>query len=184
MQTGHALPAGRQNKPAPISRDYQRCLHCRCCGGGCPFIQAFDYPPNAIIRLLQFDLVDEALASRTIWTCVACNTCSMECPMAIDIPAVMDGLRHMAIQRGIPAAEPDVVAFHQAVLDSIGRHGRTHKLEIMLRYKLKTRTWLQDWQKGLQLLARRKLDLTPSRVDDLAAVKALLSAPAGEKDHD
>ena len=97
--------------------------------------------------------------------------------MAIDIPAMMDDLRHMALQKGIPAAEPDVVAFHRAVLASIGRYGRTHKLEIMLHYKLKTRTWLQDWQKGLQMLAKRKLDLTPSRVKNLETLKALIQAP-------
>ena len=161
----------------PINGEYQRCLHCRCCGGGCPFIEAFDYAPNAIIRLLQLGFIDEALSSRTLWTCVSCYTCSMECPMAIDIPAMMYDLRHMALQKGIPAAEPDVVAFHRAVLASIGRYGRTHKLEIMLHYKLKTRTWLQDWQKGLQMLAKRKLDLTPSRVKNLETLKALIQAP-------
>jgi heterodisulfide reductase subunit C len=164
----------RSNNGYRINGGYQRCYHCRCCGGGCPFIEAFDLAPNAVIRLVQLGLIDEALASRTIWTCVACNTCSMECPMAIDIPAVMDDLRHLAIARGIQPAEPDVAAFHQAVLDSIGRHGRTHKLEIMMHYKLKTRTWLQDWQKGLAMLAKRKLDLTPSRINDLKALQALI----------
>jgi heterodisulfide reductase subunit C len=155
--------------------DFHRCFHCRCCGGGCPFIETMDHAPHAVIRLLQFGLIDEALASRTIWTCVSCNTCAMQCPMAIDIPALMDGLRQMALERNMVVAEPDVVAFHEAVLDSIARHGRTHKLEIMLRYKLKTRTFLQDWQVGLKMMAKRKLDLAPSRVKAIAAIKSLLN---------
>jgi len=156
-----------------LGKDYHRCFHCRCCGSGCPFIKAMDQPPNAIIRMLQFGMLDEALASSTIWVCVACNTCAMECPMAIDIPALMDQLRHLALEKGITVAEPDVLKFHQTVVDSISRYGRTHKLEIMMRYKLTTRRWLQDTQVGLKMLSKRKLDLLPSRVKQMDAIKAI-----------
>lgn len=154
-----------------LGDDYHRCFHCRCCGSGCPFIKAMDLPPNHVIRLLQFSLIDEALTSSTIWVCVACNTCAMECPMAIDIAALMDRLRHLALEKGSLVAEPDVLKFHQTVLDSVARYGRTHKLDIMIRYKLTTRRWLQDWQVGLKMLARRKLDLLPSRVKQMDAIK-------------
>lgn len=164
-----------------LGSDYHRCLHCRCCGGGCPFIKAMDHAPNAIIRLLQFGEVDEALASSTIWVCVACNTCAMECPMAIDIPALMDDLRHLALKRGGNIAEPDVLQFHQTVLDSISSYGRTHKLEIMMRFKLTTRRWLQDWQVGLKMLAKRKLDLLPSRVKQIQEIKSFFDAKPEDK---
>jgi heterodisulfide reductase subunit C len=59
--------------------------------------------------------------------------------MAIDIPAMMDQMRQLAVQSGTEIAEPDVLRFHQTVLDSVERYGRTHKLEIMLRFKLTTR---------------------------------------------
>ena len=47
-----------------LARDIQRlsgtnlsrCYHCRSCGNGCPFIRGMDYPPNGIIRLVQFGL--------------------------------------------------------------------------------------------------------------------------------
>jgi hypothetical protein len=45
----------------------------------------------------------------------------------------------------------------------------------MLRYKLKTRTFMQDWQVGLKMMAKRKLDLTPSRVKAIAALKSLFN---------
>ena len=160
--------------------DFQRCLHCQSCANGCPFIAAMDYHPNAVIRLVQFGLMERALNCATIWTCVACNTCSVQCPMAIDIAALMDALRQMALAREIPPAEPDVLSFHQEVLDSVARYGRTHKLEIMLRYKLKTRQWLVDWQLGLRMLAKRKLDLAPSRVAQIDAVRALFNSNGKE----
>lgn len=157
--------------------NFNRCFHCRCCGSGCPFLETMDYPPNEILRLLQLGLTEEALASHTIWTCVACNTCSMQCPMAIDIPGVMDGLRQMALERHAVVAEPDVVEFHRAVLNSIRRYGRTHKLDIMMRYKIKTRTFLQDWQVGMKMMAKRKLDLTPSRVKTIGDIQSLIDTP-------
>lgn len=162
-----------------LGSDFNRCFHCRCCGSGCPFIKAMDHPPNAVIRMLQFGLVDEALASSTIWTCVACNTCAMECPMAIDIPGLMDRLRHLALKNGASVAEPDVLQFHRTVVESISRYGRTHKLDIMMRFKLTTRRWLQDWQVGLKMLTKRKLDLLPSKVKHLEDVRALFPPDVG-----
>ena len=100
--------------------------------------------------------------------------------MAIDIPALMDRLRHLALEQGIAAAEPDVLKFHQTVLDSISRYGRTHKLEIMMRYKLTTRRWLQDTQVGLRMLAKRKLDLLPSRVKQMDAIRAIYQSSSKE----
>ncbi len=167
-----------------LGNGFNRCFHCRCCGSGCPFIKAMDHPPNHVIRMLQFGLLDEALATSTIWTCVACNTCAMECPMAIDIPGLMDRLRHTAIEKNVIVAEPDVLKFHQTVVNSISRYGRTHKLDIMMRYKLTTRRWLEDWQVGLKMLAKRKLDLLPSRVKQLDQVKALFPPENGGTSND
>lgn len=151
--------------------DINRCLHCRCCGGGCPFIAAMDHPPNNIIRLVQLGMKKQALESSTIWSCVGCHTCSIQCPMAIDIAAFMDVLRGLAIEEGAKIAEPDILGFHQEVLGSIRRYGRTHKLEIMLRYKLKTRDFFGDMNVGLKMLARRKLDLLPSKVKAMAEIR-------------
>jgi len=129
------------------------CLHCRTCAGGCPYGKAMDYPPHAVFRLVELGLRREALESSTIWICVSCNTCSIQCPAAIDIPGIMDVLRHMALEEGVKIAQPEIVRFHEEVLGSIERYGRTHKLEIMLRYKLMMRQWFQDMDIGLKMLA-------------------------------
>jgi len=150
--------------------DFNACLHCRTCTNACPFLEGMDYAPNKILRLIQFDLEDIALKSSTIWVCVGCNTCSSGCPMAIDIPSVMDSLRHKAIKKRIKIAEPDILSFHTEVLKTIKKYGRTHKLEIMMRYKLKTLDLLSDMGMGLNLLKKRKLDLKPSKVKDKKAI--------------
>lgn len=155
--------------------NFNRCFQCMSCTNGCPFLSAMDIPPNKLLRMVQFGFMDQVLKSATIWTCVGCNTCSSQCPMLVDMGGVMDALRQMAIYKGISPAQPDVLKFHQEVLSSVKRYGRTHKLEIMLRYKVKTKDWFGDLDVGLRMLAKRKLDLTPSKVSNIQAVKNLFN---------
>lgn len=150
--------------------NFNTCLHCRTCANGCPFLEGMDYHPHAIIRLLQLGMEEQALKSSTIWICVGCNTCSSACPMAIDIPVIMDALRHKALEQKIKITEPDILKFHTQVLNTVKKYGRTHKLEIMMRYKLATMDLLGDMGMGLKMLKKRKLDLTPSKIEDKKAL--------------
>jgi len=150
-----------------------RCWHCQTCASGCPFVRAMDHPPNRVIRMAQLGFKKEALESSSIWICVGCNTCSIQCPNAIDIPAVSDALRQIAIEEGVTIAEPGILAFHQEVLNSIQRYGRTHKFEIMLRYKLRRLDLFSDTTVGLKMFAKRKLELLPSRNSDIRAIRGL-----------
>jgi len=164
-----------------LTRDIQRlsgtnlsrCFHCRTCGNGCPFVGAMDYPPNAIIRLVQFGLRQQALESHTIWICVGCHTCSVQCPMDIDIAAIMATLRRLALEEGAMIAETNILDFHREVLHSIKRYGRAHKLGIMLRYKARIRQWFADLDVGLRMLAKRKMDLRASRVKAINEITRL-----------
>jgi heterodisulfide reductase subunit C len=140
------------------------CLHCRTCACGCPFLKGMDYPPNAVLRLLQYGLCQQALECKTIWVCVACHTCSSQCPVGIDIAAVMNTLRLMAIEKGISPGKPNILTFHQEVIRSLKHYGRTHKLGIMWRYKMYQQGWFQDLDVGLKMLVKHKLELWPSRV--------------------
>jgi len=160
----------RQSLAAEVTErsdtNLNRCYQCRSCGNGCPFVQAMDYTPNQVLRLVQFGLRQEVLTCKTIWVCVGCHTCSSQCPMGIDIAAVMDTLRLMAVQEGVVIGKPNIIDFHEEVLRSLEKYGRAHKLGIMLGYKRQTGRWLKDLDLGLKMLAKRKLDLIPSRVRD------------------
>ena len=162
--------------------DFRRCYQCQSCGSGCPVSEAMKYRPNGVIRLVQLGFGREALESPDIWLCMGCNTCSTECPMAIDIAAVMSALREKAIEEGVRIAEPGILNFHQEVLNSIEKYGRTHKLEIMMRHKLRQHELFSDIDIGLKLLARRKLDLRPSKILNISQVQKLFPGLTGEKE--
>ena len=97
--------------------------------------------------------------------------------MAIDIPAVMDVLRQLALEEGVYVPEPAILQFHKEVLRSIEKHGRTHKLEIMLHYKLKVGPWFEDVDLGFKMLSKRKLDLRPSKIDKPEVLQKLFLQP-------
>ena len=145
-------------------QNVNRCWHCWTCGGGCPFSDHMDLMPNQVIRLIQVGAGDEALKCRTIWLCVGCHTCSSQCPNSIDVAAVMDALRQLAIREGIVAPEADIFRFHKYIYQSIQRHGRLNKLEAMVQFKISSGDLFSDMQSGLKMLTRGKLELIPRRV--------------------
>lgn len=155
--------------------NFNACLHCHTCAGGCQFSQIMDYMPNRIIRLVQLGLKQEALTCSSIWICVSCNTCSVQCPMGIDISAVTDAICQIAVDEKADVGEPEILKFHEEVLKTIKRYGRTHKLEIMLRYKFYTHDWFRDLGVGLKMLAKHKLDILPSRVNQMIDIKNIFS---------
>ncbi len=186
MNNNHQIPFKDISFPLEVKKrsgiDFNLCYHCRSCAGGCPFVKVMDFHPHAVIRLIQLGLRKEALECSTIWTCVGCHTCAIQCPMAIDMSAVMDSLRQMALEQGAVVAEEDVLDFHREVLNSIERYGRTHKLEIMMRYKVRKREWFSDMNVGIKMLAKRKLDLTPSRVRDINEIRKLFEQNRGQNE--
>ncbi|MBW2490126.1 MAG: 4Fe-4S dicluster domain-containing protein [Deltaproteobacteria bacterium] len=155
--------------------NFNACLHCNTCAGGCQFSQIMDYMPNRIIRLVQLGLKKEALTCSSIWICVSCNTCSIQCPMGIDISSVTDAICQIAIDEKAEVGEPEILKFHEGVLKTIQRYGRTHKLEIMLRYKFYTHDWFRDMGVGLKMLAKNKLDILPSRINQIVDIKNIFS---------
>ena len=95
--------------------------------------------------------------------------------MGIDISAVTDAICQIAIDEKVDVGEPDILKFHQNVLKTIKRYGRTHKLEIMLRYKLYKHDWFSDMGVGLKMLAKQKLDILPSRVKQMPYIKNIFA---------
>ena len=155
--------------------DLNLCYQCRTCSNGCPFVAAMDYPPNVVIRMIQYGMRRQVLECNTIWVCVNCHTCSSQCPNNIDIAAIMNTLTKMALEERMPVPTQDILDFHLSVLHSIEAYGRTHKLRIMLRHKLATGDWFKDFDLGLKMLSKRKLDLFPSRVKAVKEIHRLFT---------
>jgi hypothetical protein len=93
--------------------------------------------------------------------------------MGIDIASVMDAVRQLALAENAQIAEPNIHHFHREVMGCIERYGRTHKLEIMMRYKMKSHDWFTDMMTGLKMLMKGKLELRPSKIEHVHLIKDL-----------
>jgi heterodisulfide reductase subunit C len=103
----------------------QNCFQCQKCSAGCPVNFAMDILPNQVFRHIQYGHRDKVLASKTVWLCASCHTCSVRCPNSIDIAKVMDTLREISAQSGIIPGEKNISLFHKFFLGLTKYTGRT-----------------------------------------------------------
>jgi len=156
--------------------DISACYQCQKCSAGCPVSGAMDLLPNQVIRQIQYGRRETVLASRSIWVCASCHTCSVRCPNAIDFAGVMDGLRHIALRSGVAAAEKEIPVFHEAFLESIRSKGRVHELSLIMRFKMKTRNFLKDASLGWLMFRSGKIKVLPPGTAGGKEVKAIFDA--------
>jgi heterodisulfide reductase subunit C len=139
------------------------CYQCHKCSTGCPVSPDMDILSSQVMRLCHLGLEDEVLESKAIWLCASCEACTTRCPQGVDIAAVMDALRIMAVERKVDLKHPKGTAFYQTFLNSVRRHGRVYELGMLAAYKIRAKDLLSDIEKTPKLLAKGKLSLLPKK---------------------
>jgi heterodisulfide reductase subunit C2 len=163
--------------------DVMRCYQCTKCSSGCPVAARSDLKPHEVVRLLQFDQREEVLASRFIWECTSCQTCTTRCPQKVDIAAANDALRAMSLAAGKVVAGTAVPVFNQVFLKSIRKRGRAYEIGLMAAFKLRTGRLLEDADKAPMMLSKGKLPLLGPRVRGRAQRQEMFrrAAEGGDK---
>ena len=140
----------------------RECLQCKRCTNGCPVAHLSRIGPAEVIRRLQFNGGDELYENNLVWMCVSCETCFTRCPMKIDMAAVMDALRIIAVSNKSSALKEKVHIFNKSFLKTVKHFGRTFDLGMILAYKIGTSSYLQDADRFPMMLRKRKIALLPT----------------------
>jgi heterodisulfide reductase subunit C len=100
--SSHTLQSDFVKKVAEISgQDLLACNQCGKCSAGCPMGFAMDWLPNLIIRLAQLGLEEDIAASKTVWLCASCLTCTVRCPRGVDLGRVMEAIRLITLRKNV-----------------------------------------------------------------------------------
>ena len=92
------------------------CYQCGTCSGSCPTAGAMDYNPRAMLHMMRLGLGERVLASRAIWLCTSCYSCTARCPREIKISDAILSLRGLAVNRSLELP-PNLLALRDTVLD-------------------------------------------------------------------
>ena len=91
-------------------QQFHACYQCGNCSSGCPLAEEMDILPSQVMRLVQLGQRGQLMASRTIWICASCLQCTVRCPRGIDIEAVMDALKQVALDAGVDHFGPGQIS--------------------------------------------------------------------------
>ena len=153
--------------------DISVCFQCKKCSSGCPVAKLTKSRPSEIMRQLHLGAGNELLENDLVWMCASCETCSARCPMGIDVAAVIDALRKLALARGASKQKGNVPLFNKAFLKTVEIFGRTYEIAMIAAYKLGTGKFMDDTEKFPTMLKKGKISLIPSFKGDRKIVRRI-----------
>lgn len=153
----------------------EMCIQCGTCGGSCPSGPDMDHTPRQIFAMIRADMESEVMASNTPWYCVSCYFCMVRCPQEIHIPDIMYTLKSLAIGANLydERAAPDLA---DTFVGYVEHYGRSFEFGLATRHYLRHQPLklLGKAQMGLGMLTKDRLELTPTRIDKIDQLRAIL----------
>jgi len=163
------------------------CYQCGKCVSTCPVSSFMDFPPREIMQMIKLGLKEETYLANSMWFCLTCAACSGRCPREIDIPRVMESIRHLAIEENMVSNTKKVKQirkFHEIFLEMVKRYGRNYELRMMAEFNIRTRNLFKDMHLAPKALLKGKIPIGHQQVKSAKAIQRMYKlAEKLEKTH-
>lgn len=120
---------------------------------------AMDLTPAQVVHSLRLGKEDRVLESKTIWACLACQTCTARCPQEVDVDRLLTAARVIAKEKGLEPAVKEIANFLESYMENMYLYGRIGEIPLLATLKLKEQNFFDDFMLGIKLLARGRLSL-------------------------
>lgn len=167
---------GREIMSVPGCEQLESCIQCGTCSGVCPLSIYMDYSPRQVMALTRSDFKNEVLSSHTIWLCVSCYACTVECPRQIRITDIMYELKQRAIKEGVYPKRFPIPVLAQEFSDMVKQNGRITEMILVMKLFLKTNPFaaMGNWRMGLDLMKTGRLSLASEHIEHRADLARML----------
>ncbi len=152
------------------------CYQCGKCVSTCPVSGYMDFPPREIMQMIKLGLKEETYMANSMWFCLTCAACSGRCPREIDIPAVMEAIRHLAIEENYKSDNrkvKEIRRFHEIFLDMVKRYGRNYELRMMAEFNIRTRNLFKDMHLAPKALLKEKITIGHESTKSAKAIQRM-----------
>jgi heterodisulfide reductase subunit C len=139
-----------------------------------------DHTPRMLFAMIRAGMREAALRSNTPWICVSCYHCVVRCPQDVHIADVMYTLKGMAIRAGLYRSKAETTTaadFSQTFVDMVEKYGRSFEFGLATRHYLKHFPLRLPGMApmGFGMLSKRRMDITPRRIEGIDQLKAILA---------
>lgn len=94
--------------------DFTQCLVCGMCTSGCVFSDLHEnQDPRKFLRKISLGMEEQAWSDPFIWYCTMCERCSFECPMGVNLPAIVRSLRGLTPKDRMPGYLQTIAEEHK-----------------------------------------------------------------------
>ncbi len=166
----------------PGGEDILKCIQCGTCSGTCPLSPYMDYTPRQVINMVREGFKDDVLTCRTIWICVSCYNCTVDCPRKIKITDVMYALKRMAMEKKIYPKNLPTPILAEVFYDIVAKKGRNSEMELMRRVGMKTGMLRLSRRLGFgfKLYRKGRLALRGDRISNPSEISKMLEGASKE----
>lgn len=166
----------RQVSSFPEGHRIKQCLQCGTCTGTCPVSYAMDITPRQTVALFRAGMLEEILASKTIWLCASCYSCTVRCPSGIRVTDTMYALKRIAMERHIYPTRFPVHSLSSSFAHYVYRYGRNYELGLGIRYYLRSHFVKMFTSIGYAaaMIRRGRLALLPARIRRIQEIRAII----------